>query len=370
MIAFSEKKGCSSCNQPKDEKCGASPAVLQINNPSECMLFHKVEIPASMGNEITIPPKPGLYKNVLLYYEATGNAYFYSSDGVPTLLSYTDYTRLMNKPSINGVTLVGNKSLADLGININDATLTVKQGDTTLGTFSANASENVEINVGDIYEIVPVEGESDHYEVYKNGVLIEDRTEAYRAIFEDAAPQEIRWRESPGAVCYHKCLGTVLNFIGGSGSGSDECGYEARIYSLALNSDGTYSVSSGEIAFRTNLEIKWLYVGANFIPNGTYVVKSENPVYGNSGTDYDKLKLYFRQRGESGNVALSATYEQSGHRLVLGDADFDTENGQTVIRMSLMNVSRQEIYSIIFRSDSTYTVTNRYKITTTDLMGA
>lgn len=116
MIAFSEKKGCSSCNQPKDEKCGASPAVLQINNPSECMLFHKVEIPASMGNEITIPPKPGLYKNVLLYYEATGNAYFYSSDGVPTLLSYTDYTRLMNKPSVNGVMLVGNKSLDDLGI--------------------------------------------------------------------------------------------------------------------------------------------------------------------------------------------------------------------------------------------------------------
>lgn len=116
MIAFSEKKGCSSCNQPKDEKCGASPAVLQINNPSECMLFHKVEIPASMGNEITIPPKPGLYKNVLLYYEATGNAYFYSSDGVPTLLSYTDYLRLLNKPSINGVTLAGDKSLDDLGI--------------------------------------------------------------------------------------------------------------------------------------------------------------------------------------------------------------------------------------------------------------
>lgn len=108
--------GCN-CGKPKcDGHCGISPAVLQINNPSECMLFHKVEIPASMGNEITIPPKPGLYKNVLLYYGATGNAYFYSSDGVPTLLSYTDYLRLLNKPSINGVTLAGDKSLDDLGI--------------------------------------------------------------------------------------------------------------------------------------------------------------------------------------------------------------------------------------------------------------
>lgn len=139
--------GCN-CGKPKcDGHCNASPAVLQINNPSECVLFHKVEIPASMGNEITIPPDPGLYKNVLLYYEATGSAYFYSSDGIPTPISYTDYTRLTNKPSINGVMLVGNKSLGDLGININDATLTIKQGETTLGTFSANASENVEINI-------------------------------------------------------------------------------------------------------------------------------------------------------------------------------------------------------------------------------
>ena len=108
--------GCN-CGKPKcDGHCNASPADLQINNPSECVLFHKVEIPASMGNEITIPPEPGLYKNVLLYYEATGNAYFYSSDGIATPISYTDYTRLTNKPSINGVMLTGDKSLSDLGI--------------------------------------------------------------------------------------------------------------------------------------------------------------------------------------------------------------------------------------------------------------
>ena len=137
--------GCN-CGKPKcDGHCNASPAVLQINNPSECVLFHKVEIPASIGNEITIPPEPGLYKNVLLYYEATGNAYFYSSDGIPTPISYTDYTRLTNKPSINGVQLVGNKSLEEIGVN--DATLTIKQDGATLGTFSANASQDTEIDI-------------------------------------------------------------------------------------------------------------------------------------------------------------------------------------------------------------------------------
>lgn len=128
--------------------CGMSPAVLQINN-KDCTLFHSVTIPAIMGDETENPPANGLYKNVLLYYEASGNAYFYSSDGIPTKLTYatTDYNALTNKPTINGVTLEGALTPASLGININDATLTIKQGDTTLGTFSANASENVEVNI-------------------------------------------------------------------------------------------------------------------------------------------------------------------------------------------------------------------------------
>lgn len=128
--------------------CGMSPAVLQINN-KDCTLFHSVTIPAIMGDETENPPANGLYKNVLLYYEASGNAYFYSSDGIPTKLTYatTDYNALTNKPTVNGVTLEGALTPTNLGININDATLTIKQGDTTLGTFSANASENVEVNI-------------------------------------------------------------------------------------------------------------------------------------------------------------------------------------------------------------------------------
>lgn len=118
--------------------CGMSPAVLQINN-KDCTLFHNVTIPAIMGDETENPPANGLYKNVLLYYEASGNAYFYSSDGIPTKLTYatTDYNALTNKPTINGVTLEGNQSSDSLGLSI-----TV---DSELSETSTNPVQNAAI---------------------------------------------------------------------------------------------------------------------------------------------------------------------------------------------------------------------------------
>ena len=110
--------GCD-CGKPKcDGHCGVSPAVLQINNPSECVLFHRVEVPASMGDSKTNPPKSGAYKNVLLYYEADQTSWLYSSDGVPQKLvnGLTDYEAAINLPQINGVTLLGNKSSSSLGL--------------------------------------------------------------------------------------------------------------------------------------------------------------------------------------------------------------------------------------------------------------
>ena len=75
------------CGKPKcNGECGLSPAVLQINN-RECILFSKVSVPASMGDETTFPPAPGKYKNTLLYYEATKASFLYTSEGVPTRIS-------------------------------------------------------------------------------------------------------------------------------------------------------------------------------------------------------------------------------------------------------------------------------------------
>lgn len=63
--------------------------VIEIDNPENLVLFHKVVIPASLGDETTNPPYPGKYCNVLMVYEANGHAYLYSSDGIPTAISFT-----------------------------------------------------------------------------------------------------------------------------------------------------------------------------------------------------------------------------------------------------------------------------------------
>ena len=59
------------------------------NCPKDChkkapFIFRKVVIPASVDDDRENPPKNGAYYNVIVVYEATGNAYIYSSDGIPT----------------------------------------------------------------------------------------------------------------------------------------------------------------------------------------------------------------------------------------------------------------------------------------------
>lgn len=77
---------CKDCGKPNctcgKDRC-APAAAIQINN-TETVLFRKVSIPASAGDETTNPPKPGAFCNALVYYEATGAAFLYSSDGIPT----------------------------------------------------------------------------------------------------------------------------------------------------------------------------------------------------------------------------------------------------------------------------------------------
>lgn len=125
--------GCKECGKPKcNGKCGCkSPKVLQINNPAEYITFHKVSIPAAMGDSTTNPPKIGAYRNALVYYEADHTSWMYSTDGIPTKLTngLTDYNEAVNLPQINGHTLIGNQSSSDLGL----------QGELTAGA-------NIQIN--------------------------------------------------------------------------------------------------------------------------------------------------------------------------------------------------------------------------------
>ena len=108
---------CESCGEkPKDIAKDFTKAVIEINNPGQITLIRRVVIPATMGDDTTVPPVVGKYHNVLLYYEANHKSYLYSSDGIPTLLvnGVTDYEQAVNLPQINGVTLIGDKSAVQL----------------------------------------------------------------------------------------------------------------------------------------------------------------------------------------------------------------------------------------------------------------
>lgn len=114
------KNKCSSCGEAS---CSCknkdfTKAVIEIDNPEKITLMRRVVIPTSMGDDTAVPPAIGKYHNVLLYYEANQKSYLYSSDGIPTLLvnGVTDYEQAVNLPQINGVTLLGDKSSADLGL--------------------------------------------------------------------------------------------------------------------------------------------------------------------------------------------------------------------------------------------------------------
>lgn len=74
--------GCTECGDKKD----FTPPVIEITNPEQLILFRKVVVPSSMGGPDEFPPAIGKYKNVLLFYEKTTEAYLYSSDGIPTAI--------------------------------------------------------------------------------------------------------------------------------------------------------------------------------------------------------------------------------------------------------------------------------------------
>lgn len=83
-----DKNKCNSCGETK---CSCknkdfTKAVIEIDNPEQITLMRKVVIPASMGDDTTVPPAIGKYHNVILHYEANKHTYLYSSDGIPTLL--------------------------------------------------------------------------------------------------------------------------------------------------------------------------------------------------------------------------------------------------------------------------------------------
>ena len=174
---------------PKCPKDCNTPKVLEIHN-NECpVLFHRVLVPAAIGDDETNPPRNGQYRNVLLVYEANDHVYLFSSDGIPTFISdgrtggVEDYEELLNKPLINGHELIDNSSLEDIGVTdaiddalddytptadlsavalsgdyddlinkptiptVNDATLTIQKNGSQVAVFTANSATDTVANI-------------------------------------------------------------------------------------------------------------------------------------------------------------------------------------------------------------------------------
>lgn len=76
---------CTSCGDAprKGSKCFPD-AGLTITNPAEYIVFRKTVVPASLGDDTAVPAAVGKYANTLVYYEANGHTYLYSSDRIPT----------------------------------------------------------------------------------------------------------------------------------------------------------------------------------------------------------------------------------------------------------------------------------------------
>lgn len=103
-----ELNNCSECEAKRRAKMNGepnTPKVIQINN-QEVTIFHRISVPASMGDDKVVIPENGLYRNVLLVYEANNHAYLYSSDGIPTLLTAgagtMSFDELNNRPTYDG----------------------------------------------------------------------------------------------------------------------------------------------------------------------------------------------------------------------------------------------------------------------------
>lgn len=163
--------------------------------PKDChkpnpLIFRRVEIPAVMGDDKTYPPENGAYCNALVIYRANNAMYIYTSDGIPVKLPtpITSYNDLTDKPMINGVEIVGDVTLEELGITdligaeaearaaadealqdaidaetaareaadreiigqiptVNDATLTIQKNGSQVAVFTANSATDTVANI-------------------------------------------------------------------------------------------------------------------------------------------------------------------------------------------------------------------------------
>lgn len=109
---------CNKCNEDFNKQVDGcnTPGIIEINNEAEPVMFYKTTIPASAGDDTTIPPTNGKYKNMLVVYEANQHTYLYNSVGIPTRLrSETDFDEIPNRPKYAGSPMTSSTNIPDIG---------------------------------------------------------------------------------------------------------------------------------------------------------------------------------------------------------------------------------------------------------------
>lgn len=92
------------------------PQAIQVVGPSDIVLFHRVDVPASLGDDTTNPPVQGEYHNILLVYEANGHAYLYNSDGIYTRIhGVGSFDELSGRPKYAGEVMTSATEIPDIG---------------------------------------------------------------------------------------------------------------------------------------------------------------------------------------------------------------------------------------------------------------
>ncbi len=146
-------------------------------------LFRKVTIPMTMGDDEKYPPQNGAYRNALVYYEANGAVYIYSSDGLYTKINTASGVNSVNGMSgdvtldipeklsqltndmgfinkdVNNLTyytktadlasVATSGSYLDLNNKptIGDGELVINRNGNTIGSFRANATQPSTVNI-------------------------------------------------------------------------------------------------------------------------------------------------------------------------------------------------------------------------------
>lgn len=328
-IVPSIKPGCI-------KTCDTAPKILSIDNPAEVVIFHKATIAASLGDDTVVVPENGLYRNVLLEYEANGHVYLYSSDGIPTLLNngLTSFNDLTDRPSYGGVVMNGNTNIPNVTGDISD--------------LRNDLDDEITLRNGQYTELSDAIGDEEDARIAADAGLAQDIDD------EEAA----RIAADAGKV----------DKVTGMGLSSND--YTAGDANTVSNLNRAF-VTSGEFS-NNNTSTVTLQIGSyNPTTSNSYSGTLSMPVASNSSAGVMNSTMYSQFVGMSNNITsiLNGAVSISGLSANPTQAElttaWETETGITgVINGAKINdPDNQKVWTYYTNTDTWYAATNTAQVT-------